>query len=990
MSKQTKEMTLREARESKGLSLREAAKLLGVTHPYLSGLELGHKPLRTERAQEIAKAYGLSRSINLIQPLPSDSEDFTGWLREQLKWWDSRFVLPMIPAVTSTISELYVPPFFLVEGSEYRRSDKLLRDFFSDDQNRALLLTGSIGSGKSFFLRMLVLDTKMLLSEAESEKQYVPIFVSLGDFELMPGSLIQSLVSYYEKLGYEGSLIQLERFFKQCIERGNALFLFDGLDEINSQSQRVATFALLQRFFESNLRGSGNKMIISGQEVAFVERDMRYKGFLLAKLEHWHPSQMYEACRKWSWEDKNQARDFWLLIQGNPALYRLARWPLLFHLLTTLHSAYGLTPFQEVAGLYDACCEVLENSWASARRILVAKKLGPSSPHALEDFGWLKWRHFLIHLMKYAYERSIQASEPISYSFTGGEIKECWESFLADRGISRQSIQFARLQDLILLDKRIGPMFCQKAVDENGREVERYNFLEESFGKYYLAKALIDQPEQLEPIILEHLRDYRWQQIIPLIIQELGRSERAHERKLGESLIELIMSCDDEMGLEHRHKIGAFGLLTAMRSIGSYNIEKFRKSIFEPVMDYVLVAKKVTWDVERASAIVWRIMGEYNAVPQIRQYCQNKFDELYNSPNPPSVSQNYRWAVHTLMAIMGEQFEHVLSSVEKDIKGIATGSDLSWTSDVRVGLRRELWRQRYIGRLFVLDEFVSSQNTHHPVSVEKLHSAVMQALKVMLNSLQKELKTKKFRDYQYWYIFIIALKTQRKLHRMDDLRECVNAPLRLVIDNFQTIAKEYLHRIHAIQFLKAAARYNHLIDEGLSGELLKRYEKYRQHFTPAEQLDFESCRLLFQLGKATNNIHLAKSPLYETLYGECALDLIKKWVDTIRKQSRDVYDNVIELGTAICCLGQFYDRIENDNSKYGRKEVIQSLLTAFQIELNIDDQQLREEDRCFTRPFSDYCFPLYDHFYNTLKVLASQLPVIKTEGNVIQLSSARL
>lgn len=965
------EMSLREAREKVGLSLREAAKKLGITHAYLSGLELGHKPLKEDRANDIIKTYGLKSSVKLIQALPTDANQFLSWISEQLKWWDSRFVLPMIPAVTSTIDELFVPPSFTGESGDYLTVDELISNLFTDPKQRGLLLSGTLGSGKSFFLRLLVLDTKRLLAHANVVEQYVPFFISLNDFELKPGSLTQSIAEYYIGLGYPGSQLQLETFVRQTIDRGRALILFDGLDEISKSSDRSAMFAKIEHIYSSSFRKSGNKLIISGQPDAFYTRQGGYESFYLARLEHWRPSQMYEACMRWSWDTPEQAHRFWHLIQGNSALYELARWPLLFHLLTTLHSAHGLSPFQELAGLYDACCEVMENSWSSARRVLVSQF---SSDSKSADLAWLKWRHFLIHLMQYANNRALTEGKPIDFSFSAAEVSDVWEQFLQERGISRQSLEFAKLQDLILLNKRVGPLLCKRVQDGSGREREVFTFLERSFGEFYLAKALINDPDNLESLILEHLRDRHWTRVIPLILQDLGRSERLPERKLGESLLQTVVTADDKLQLEHRHQIGLYGMFAAMRSIGPYNLERF-KDVIDTFLIHVFGEHDLILYVERTAGIAWRILGEFNAVPQIRKLCTDRFEELFGANPQPEVSDDYRWSVLTVMALIGEKFDFVTGEFERNLRSSAAMTQSVLAIKERVALRRQFWRIRQVGRIFVQDESLRGDELK---TVEKLRGSILTTLESLVKALDAELKSAKFNDYQYWYTFSVILKSLRKLHYSEELKHILKITVRLILEHWDTICSErYRYRIQMMQYLKAAVRYSYLIEDSQLNNLISLLESIKEDLPPEEVSDIETALILCRLKKETNSHALPKAELYQSVYGECNQALIEKWADTIRKQSDKVYENVIELGTAVACLGQFKERIPDGPGPYGLEAIIKAVLKAYQIEKSSKDEQKREENRCFTRPFSDYGFPLYDHFYITLEALATLLPVEK-------------
>jgi hypothetical protein len=71
-------------------------------------------------------------------------------------------------------------------------------------------------------------------------------------------------------------------------------------------------------------------------------------------------------------------------------------------------------------------------------------------------------------------------------------------------------------------------------------------------------------------------------------------------------------------------------------------------------------------------------------------------------------------------------------------------------------------------------------------------------------------------------------------------------------------------------------------------------------------------------------------------------------------------------------IDTFHTRITDG----GRRQAItESLLAILEREEDpMVPAQTSEEDRMFTMPFSDYCFPLYDHIHNCIERLARDLP----------------
>ncbi|MCB0322013.1 MAG: helix-turn-helix domain-containing protein [Bdellovibrionales bacterium] len=951
--------TLRQVRENSGLSLRKAAEGIGITHAYLSALELGHKPLRAELAERLAHFYGIEDASALVQPLPEDRERFVLWLREQVKWWDSRFVLPRIPAVTSLIRDLYVPPQVLDDQGSRRGWQDVAIDFFNDEANRAILLTGPIGSGKSVLLRMLTLETEGFGRGLGGTQAYVPLLVSLGTFRLRPGSLVQSLTDYYLENGFRGAAQQLERFFEQCIGRGNALLLFDGLDEIEDYRLRAETLALLQRHFEAVVRPTGSKLIISGQEEAFVGQDARYDGFRRCRLERWTVREVQLACKRWTWESDAQAETFWLVVQANDTLFALAQWPLLFHLLTTLYSAFGLRPFQELSGLCDACCEVLENSWAGARLTFQ----GGAARSELPGHHWLKWRHFLIYLMeRYLDEKSLEADEGIPH-FSRSDMQDAWESFLVSRGVERNSLEFSELGDVIGERDTIGPLFLRRRLVERDGcvdVVEEFVFLDAIFGAFYLAKALMNNPESLEAFIVRHLRTPAWRNVLPLAVQELGRSDRRYENALGRRLVTTMLATDDEIGLDRRYGIGHFGTFTAMRSISSYNLDPLWQDVVEPFVECFL-----TSEFERDVGVAFRILGEYGASPAMRKLFTQKFAALQRG-DASGTKGPEKWRLLSALAKLGVEPDYVANEVECETALLERRID-ALTMAERVAMRRLFWSLRQVGRLFSLEE----DSSEKPGYIRKIRTAASSFATIALRHFEDSLRSEASGAVHLWDVLCSLLGTQEHLHYHEDLSVVVNQAAELTERHFERVYEAYPDRLQYNQFLKVCFYHSHLLAPAVRCGLIDRYRTLAVDGVVAER------EVLLTLLEAEGGIatgQVSEEQLYRRAYSLDDAYSLGENVRVLRANAASGFPlHPIELGTRLSLVGHSYLQLAEAARKDDLLELIQALLRTLDHERGLVAE--REQGRYFTRPFTSYGVPLYDHLFNVISRLAQLLPL---------------
>ncbi len=953
-----KEITLRVARENCGLSLRKAASLLDVTHPYLSALELGHKPLREDRRNQLATLYKLKDSTLLVQPTPQDKGEFIEWLRNCIKWWDSRFILPTLPAVSKIISNLYVEPVFRHEKGEILSSQDLLHNFFGSITNYALLIQGKLGTGKSFFMRMLTLNTDNFTAPLNLKTEYVPVFISIGEFEIIPGSLVGSLVLYFKEHGFSGSLAQLETFFRQCIDRGNMLLLLDGLDEIRDHAKRAEVFAHIQQYFENELYDKNNKLIITGREESFALREINSNRFQLAEIEQWNYAQMHNAAIKWSEQSSQSGEDFFHLVQGVDSLHNLAKWPLLFHLLATLYSASGTRSFRGQVVFCDACSVVLEQTWDSARLIFHStEEDDPLANHPL-----LKWKHFLIFFMQHFLIRSLEEGEKLKNKFTPSQMRVAWEDFLIEKGLNRNSIDFLRLEELMKNQEQLGPMLRETIFieDKDGKRTEEeLRFIDPAFCKYYYAKALANNISRINIFVEKNLRSLEWHGIIPLVIEELALSDRTHENESGRNLLTQILKYDDSQQLESKHDIGHFSMLTAASAVVPYNPRLYWNEMIEPFL-HMYMNSPFHLDATNSH----QVFGHHMTSPHLREH----FKDLYEKSTNLDVEK--KWRILEALCKFGENLEDTVETLSSSIQLLLSSKrTLTYTDSIL--MRRVVFCIRQTGRVFLTDGPGSISNLKkHRSQVDKIQSSLKRFVEFAIDDINAALLNKKTDSTSLWDALASILSTLDHLHYRDELKESMRLIFAAILKNYSNlISNDYEHRDRFIQFLKASFCYSNTLEKSL---LQKIENSIRSSLT---KLNSNNC---IELNEA-----LLASEIYQ-FYGLTANELerhyseysekylenqLKNYLDIIKSQSKVPVDDFITLGRAVNGIRLLLRYTNAFPSAQLLEEAITSLLSALKVELSGKEVD-RESLRIYNSPLENYYYPIYDHLYNCLVELA--------------------
>ncbi|HMO19003.1 MAG TPA: helix-turn-helix domain-containing protein [Oligoflexia bacterium] len=956
-------ITLRDARENSNLSLRNAASSIGVTHPYLSALELGHKPLNQEIAKKLANLYGLSVE-SLVQPIPQDKGNFIIWMRELIKWWDSRFLMPKVPAVASLAKDIWVAPELVKEDGTRLKWEAFLKEFIEDPANRAVLLSGPMGSGKSFFLRTLALETENLSNVSPSRSGFVPILVSLENFQLNPASLSTSLASYFINIGFKGSQQQLGIFFDQCISRGNALLLFDGLNEINCNYKRAETLAYLQRIYESSVRLTGSKLIITGQPEAFYSRDRHYNGFVTWLMDSWSMRQMIEGCQRWPWEVASDADEFWLMVQSNDVLFKLAKWPLLFHLLTTLYSAFGIRPFQEVSGLCDACCEILERSWSERRITYYETTLTRAERYG--EFSWLSKRQFLVHLASWYLKQENYHLNKVP-AFSRGDLQAVWEDFLKSKGVDIENLENAGLLALLESKTSIGPLYLRRSFDHRSRSVkviEEFVFLDDIFGIFYFAKALIGDLGSIKNILLERFRLPVWHDIVPICIQELGRSDRKYEEQLGREIVLDLLKVDDALGFDLTERITHFNLFSATRAIASYNFEEFWDNIIVPFINCCLNS---SFETELRES--FHILGEYCGSPSLREFFLQAYTKIQRG-DVDSLPIEKKWRLVSSLAKLGMRSDFLVDEIANGISLFRTDVRLI-TSKERLSMRRLFWSIRQVGRIFSLDDD-SRRSDSRSADISRVRNSINEFANLILNDFENSVRSQSVDSTHLWDVLTTLVVTQESLFYFKDMQGIVQKTSKIVNECFDDIYFDYPHLQHFHQFLKVAFTHPHLIPIELRESLIGRFDMLLQT-VPEDRSEVKVLASL--LGRKHSSLpdsdrevdfYTQILPLNEKYSLKACCNYIFNLGES------DKFD-LITFGNRLSIIYNFYldiPRLLSQDQYYHLMECFRKLL-KLEAERTLD----KEHERYYTRPFSMYGAPMYDHIFNVLRRLSMLAPV---------------
>ena len=274
------------------------------------------------------------------------------------------------------IHEIYIPLKIVPEEIEQ------VEGFFPRQNPLALLdpgskhvVLGDPGSGKSTLLRFLALSgmskALQLRYDAKPDNR-LPIVVVLRKYadELKVNADLSLLDYIIRNIQADFSLRSADlQFFEYYLESGQAVLLFDGLDELPSPDfkeivrDRIRSFALTY---------PGNTTVITsrivGYDNPFRFDEKQYGHFRLSALQLEEIEQFVKDWYRVRIDNKAERdRSIGDLIRilkddDNTAIRHLAENPLLLTIVALVHRIDAVLPDERVV-LYQKCTETLLNTW---------------------------------------------------------------------------------------------------------------------------------------------------------------------------------------------------------------------------------------------------------------------------------------------------------------------------------------------------------------------------------------------------------------------------------------------------------------------------------------------------------------------------------------------------------------------------------------------------------------------------------------------------
>jgi HEAT repeat protein len=388
-------------------------------------------------------------------------------------------------------------------------------------QKKAVIL-GAPGSGKtmlaSYFALMLCETAQSDPTQIglERDADYLPVVVRIRDWILQPK---MGLLEYLRS-NAEASLACKELptgFFEHWLERGRALILLDGLDEVVDEAQRRKVAEQIETFLHQY---QDNPAVITSRPAGYRWDFFNLDEFphytlesfddkqVTTFIDHWYDSRLKDDPA----QAERRKADLQKAFARNERIRLLAKNPLLLTIITLIHRYQAELPRQRCK-LYEKAVETLLTSWDSGKEIKLYSQV----------LQHLKSDDLLYILKKLAY-----------WIHTQGSTGETEGGTLIDKD---ELIRWLRkeIQTLKKCEAHEAKGEAERFIDfiqrrtgllnEQGRD--RYAFVHKTFQEYLTAEEIFDRAdvEDDTKIILDHFRqhlhDQHWREVLLLLVSKL-------------------------------------------------------------------------------------------------------------------------------------------------------------------------------------------------------------------------------------------------------------------------------------------------------------------------------------------------------------------------------------------------------------------------------------------------------------------------------------
>ncbi|MEH2063974.1 MAG: HEAT repeat domain-containing protein, partial [Nostoc sp.] len=383
-------------------------------------------------------------------------------------------------------------------------------DVIRDQQRKNyLVILGDPGSGKSTLLQYLALDWVEKTLDQKDYNLPIPLLIELRNYQRDrdAGSCNNFLQFYHNSPNCFYHLNQHK--LHEQLKAGNALVMFDGLDEIFEQAKREEVITCIHRFTNEY---PDVQVIVTSRIIGYKQQQLRDAEFRHFRLQDLEPAQIQDFIERWhdktfsqaEERDKNIKRErLQKVINESKAIAELAQNPLLLTMMAILNLKRELP--RDRSELYKEASEVLLHNWDDGRNLKPDERL---------EIIYYKDKQAM--LREVAYRMQTSEKGLAGNIINADDLEEIFIKYLQDIPVSDARDKARRLMKQ-LRDRNF--ILCFLGADY-------YAFVHRTFLEYFCAWEFVWQFEKERKITIEYLKtevfgkhwqDETWHEILLLI-----------------------------------------------------------------------------------------------------------------------------------------------------------------------------------------------------------------------------------------------------------------------------------------------------------------------------------------------------------------------------------------------------------------------------------------------------------------------------------------
>ncbi|MDG4797159.1 HEAT repeat domain-containing protein [Micromonospora sp. WMMD1082] len=404
---------------------------------------------------------------------------------------------------------------------EYAAKDASpLFDVVCDPARRAIVLLGDPGSGKSAAARYLALALAGVCEEPRlaALDQYLPVLIELRSYAAHRGDgRCDGLLDYVGHRHQQG-LAGIDRDVLEAYLRqgGQALFLFDGLDEVFDPAQREEMAAQIATFANEY---SGVRTVVTSRAAGYLRHTFANAGFDHFTLEDLDDERIARFLGNWyryvmptpSVEADRQRRQILDVVRQSRAMHEIAGNPLLLMLMAIVGRDRPLP--RNRRRLYAHVTDVLISEWDVTKQLRESHgDVPPLDPQA-------KLR-LLRHL---AFWMQCRESGPAGNYIEADELSGIFRDHLVEfYGFENER---AHAMAYSMIDK-----LRQRSFILERYGLRLFGFVHRTFLEFFCAEEIVDRfdhdpdawgIDQLRALFREHWADPSWREVLRLVASAL-------------------------------------------------------------------------------------------------------------------------------------------------------------------------------------------------------------------------------------------------------------------------------------------------------------------------------------------------------------------------------------------------------------------------------------------------------------------------------------